>query len=105
MTTCMQADLADLVAQQASRQSQLGLFQEEKKKCEEDADVPLRLKQGQVEVEPQGIVDSNLDNAVLVALQLVQVCLQAGINALIALLVCCCLSFCFQAFVPLMFLG
>ena len=68
-----QVDLADLEGQQASKQSQLALFQEEKKKSEEDSDVPLRLKQGQVEVETRGIVDSNRDNAVLIALQLVQV--------------------------------
>ncbi len=60
-------------AVQTSKQSQLILFQEEKKRIEEDIDVALRLKQGQVEIEPQGIVDSNLDQAVLAALDLVQV--------------------------------
>lgn len=42
-------------------------------RTEVDIDVPLRLKQGQVEVEPQGIVDGSLEHAVLVATQLVQV--------------------------------
>ena len=65
--------MVELEGVQSSKQSQLALFQEEKKRLEEDVDVPLRLKQGQVEVEPQGIVDSNLDHAVLVAQQLVQV--------------------------------
>lgn len=69
----MQADLVEVEALQSSKQSQLTLFQEEKKRTEEDIDVALRLRQGQVEVEPQGIVDSNLDNAVLVAQQLLQV--------------------------------
>ena len=73
MPVCVQADLVEVEALQSSKQSQLTLFQEEKKRTEEDIDVALRLRQGQVEVEPQGIVDSNLDNAVLVAQQLLQV--------------------------------
>ena len=60
-------------AAQSSKQAQLALFQEEQKRIEEDICVPLRLKQGQVEMQPQGIVDSSMENAVLVALQLVQV--------------------------------
>ena len=60
-------------AAQSSKQAQLALFQEEQKRIEEDICVPLRLKQGQVEIQPQGIVDSSMENAVLVALQLVQV--------------------------------
>ena len=60
-------------AAQSSKQTQLGLFQEEQKRIEEDIYVPLRLKQGQVEIQPQGIVDSSMEDAVLVALQLVQV--------------------------------
>ena len=73
MAVGVQADLVEVEALQCSTQSQLTLFQEEKKRTEEDIDVALRLRQGQVEVEPQGIVDSNLDNAVLVAQQLLQV--------------------------------
>ena len=69
----MQADMLELEALQSSKQSQLVLFQEEKARLEEDEDVPLRLKQGQVEVQPQGLVDSSLDHAVLVSQQLVQV--------------------------------
>lgn len=60
-------------AAQSSKQAQLALFQEEQKRIEEDICVPLRLKQGQVEIQPQGIVDSSMEDAVLVALQLVQV--------------------------------
>ena len=60
-------------AAQSSKQAQLALFQEEQKRVEEDIHVPLRLKQGQVEIQPQGIVDSSMEDAVLVALQLVQV--------------------------------
>lgn len=60
-------------AAQSSKQAQLALFQEEQKRIEEDIYMPLRLKQGQIEIQPQGIVDSGMDDAVLVALQLVQV--------------------------------
>lgn len=69
----MQAELRELERAQSEKQSQLALFQEERTRLEQDIDVPLRLKQGQVEVEPQGIVDSALDHAVLAARQLVQV--------------------------------
>jgi len=69
----VQADVIVMEAAQNSKQAQLALFQEEQKRIEEDIDVPLRLKQGQVEIQPQGIVDSSMDDAVLVALQLVQV--------------------------------
>lgn len=69
----LQADVIVMEAAQNSKQAQLALFQEEQKRIEEDVDVPLRLKQGQVEIQPQGIVDSSMDDAVLVALQLVQV--------------------------------
>jgi len=69
----LQADVIVMEAAQNSKQAQLALFQEEQKRIEEDIDVPLRLKQGQVEIQPQGIVDSSMDDAVLVALQLVQV--------------------------------
>lgn len=69
----MQADMLQLEGLQSRKQSQLALFQEEKARLEEDVDVPLRLKQGQVEVQPQGLVDSSLDHAVLVSQQLVQV--------------------------------
>ena len=69
----MQADVLELEGLQNSKQSQLALFQEEKARLEEDVDVPLRLKQGQVEVQPQGLVDSSLDHAVLLSQQLVQV--------------------------------
>ena len=53
-------------AAQQSKQAQLDLFQSEKERLEDDMDVPLQLKQGQVEIEPQGIVDGNLDLALLV---------------------------------------
>ena len=69
----MQADMLQLEGLQSSKQSQLALFQQEKARLEEDVDVPLRLKQGQVEVEPQGLVDSSLDHAVLVSQQVAQV--------------------------------
>ena len=69
----MQAEMLELEGLQNSKQSQLALFQEEMAKLEEDVDVPLRLKQGQVEVQPQGLVDSSLDHAVLLSQQLVQV--------------------------------
>lgn len=69
----MQAEVRELEHAQREKQSQLAFFQEERTRLEQDIDVPLRLKQGQVEVQPQGIVDSCLDHAVLVAQQLVQV--------------------------------
>ena len=69
----LQADVVVMEAAQSSKQAQLALFQEEQKRIEEDIYVPLRLKQGQVEIQPQGIVDSSMEDAVLVALQLVQV--------------------------------
>ena len=56
-----------------SKQAQLDLFQSEKARLEEDLDVPLQLRQGQLEVEPQGIVDGNLDLAVLIPESLVRV--------------------------------
>lgn len=66
-------DLPEIEARQSSKLSQLILLQEERKRTEEDIIVALKLKQGQVETEPQGMVDCQLDHAVLVALQLVQV--------------------------------
>ncbi len=69
----VQADVIVMEAAQSSKQAQLALFQEEQKRIEEDIYVPLRLKQGQVEIQPQGIVDSSMEDAVLVALYLVQV--------------------------------
>lgn len=69
----LQADVIVMEAAQSSKVAQLALFQEEQKRVEEDIYVPLRLKQGQVEIQPQGIVDTGMDDAVLMALQLVQV--------------------------------
>ncbi|KAA6420486.1 MAG: hypothetical protein FRX49_09647 [Trebouxia sp. A1-2] len=68
----LQADVIVMEAAQSSKVAQLALFQEEQKRVEEDIYVPLRLKQGQVEIQPQGIVDTGMDDAVLMALQLVQ---------------------------------
>ena len=62
-----------LEAAQQSKQAQLDRFQSEKERLEADMDVPLQLKQGQVEIEPQGIVDGNLDLALLIPESLIQV--------------------------------
>lgn len=70
---CIQAEVRELERAHSEKQSQLALFQEERTRLEQDIDEPVRLKQGQVEVEPQGIVDSRLDHAVLAARHLVQV--------------------------------
>lgn len=66
--------MTGLAAAYESKQAQLDLFQGEKARLEEDMDVPLRLRQGQLEVEPQGIVDGSLDHAVLISEALIRVC-------------------------------
>lgn len=70
----MQAEVASLETAQQQKQVQLDLFQSESARLEADMDVPLRLKQGQVEMEPQGMVDGNLDLALLVSESLIRVC-------------------------------
>ena len=70
----LQAEVAMLAAAYQGKQAQLELFQSEKARLEEDLDVPLRLRQGQLEVEPQGIVDGSLDHAVLISEALIRVC-------------------------------
>lgn len=74
----VQVEMTLLEAAQESKQAQLDLFQSEKERLEADMDVPLKLKQGQVEIELQGIVDGNLDLALLIPESLIQVFLSGN---------------------------